>query len=222
MLKSSFEKKNFWIFDLDNTIYDPKSKIFDQIDLRMKQFISSRLNISKEEAFKIQKKFYNGYGTTLSGLMKHYQIQPNEFLKFVHDIDLSKLKKCPNLFKEINQLPGRKIIYTNGDQDYAKKVLNSLGVESLFEYILDITKSKYIPKPSVEPLITYLNKNNINLKTCVYFEDLEKNLENAHKYGITTVHIMDQNIKKQSSQPFIDYRFKSILEALNTINKTYN
>ena len=222
MLKRNFEKKNFWIFDLDNTIYDPKSKIFDQIDLRMKQFISSRLNISKEEAFKIQKKFYNEYGTTLSGLMKHYQIQPNEFLKYVHDVDLSKLKKCPSLFKEINQLPGRKIIYTNGDQDYAKKVLNSLGVESLFEYILDITKSKYIPKPSVEPLITYLNKNNINLKTCVYFEDLEKNLENAHKYGITTVHIEDKINKKKTSQPFIDFRFKSILEALHTINKTYN
>ena len=222
MLKRNFEKKNFWIFDLDNTIYDPKSKIFDQIDLRMKQFISSRLNISKEEAFKIQKKFYNEYGTTLSGLMKHYQIQPNEFLKFVHDVDLSKLKKCSNLFKEINRLPGRKIIYTNGDQDYAKKVLNSLGVESLFEYILDITKSKYIPKPSVEPLITYLNKNNINLKTCVYFEDLEKNLENAHKYGITTVHIEDKKNKKKTTQPFIDFRFKSILEALHTINKTYN
>ena len=222
MLKRNFEKKNFWIFDLDNTIYDPKSKIFDQIDLRMKQFISSRLNISKEEAFKIQKKFYNEYGTTLSGLMKHYQIQPNEFLKFVHDVDLSKLKKCSVLFKEINQLPGRKIIYTNGDQDYAKKVLNSLGVESLFEYILDITKSKYIPKPSVEPLITYLNKNNINLKTCVYFEDLEKNLENAHKYGITTVHIEDKINKKKTTQPFIDFKFKSILEALHTINKTYN
>ena len=155
MLKSSFEKKNFWIFDLDNTIYDSKTKIFDQIDLRMKKFISSRLNISEKEAFKIQKKFYKEYGTTLSGLTKHYQVQPNEFLKYVHDVDLSKLKKCPALFKEINQLPGRKIIYTNGDHDYAKKVLNSLGIESLFEYILDITKSKYIPKPSIQPLITY-------------------------------------------------------------------
>ena len=222
MLKSSFEKKNFWIFDLDNTIYDPESKIFDQIDLRMKKFISSRLNISQEKAFKIQKKFYKEYGTTLSGLMKHYQIQPDEFLKFVHDVDLSKLKKCSSLFNEIKQLPGRKMIYTNGDQDYAKKVLNSLGVESLFEYILDITKSKYIPKPSVEPLITYLKKNKIKTQTCVYFEDLEKNLENAHKYGITTVHIMDKNIKKESHQPYIDYRFKNILEALNTINKTYN
>ena len=93
MLRRNFEKKNFWIFDLDNTIYDPKSKIFDQIDLRMKKFISSRLNISQEEAFKIQKKFYKEYGTTLSGLMKHYQIQPNEFLKFVHDVDLSFLNE---------------------------------------------------------------------------------------------------------------------------------
>ena len=102
MLKSSFEKKSFWIFDLDNTIYDSKTKIFDQIDLRMKKFISSRLNISEKEAFKIQKKFYREYGTTLSGLTKHYQVKPNEFLKYVHDVDLSKLKKCPSLFKEIN------------------------------------------------------------------------------------------------------------------------
>ncbi len=222
MLKSSFEKKNFWIFDLDNTIYDSKTKIFDQIDLRMKKFISSRLNISEKEAFKIQKKFYREYGTTLSGLTKHYQVKPNEFLKYVHDVDLSKLKKCPILFKEINQLPGRKIIYTNGDHDYAKKILNSLGIESLFEYILDITKSKYIPKPSVQPLINYLKKNKIKAETCVYFEDLEKNLENAHKYGITTIHIEDLKNKKKSIQPFIDFRFKSILEALNTINKTYN
>ena len=222
MLKSSFEKKNFWIFDLDNTIYDSKTKIFDQIDLRMKKFISSRLNISEKEAFKIQKKFYREYGTTLSGLTKHYQVKPNEFLKYVHDVDLSKLKKCPILFKEINQLPGRKIIYTNGDHDYAKKVLNSLGIESLFEYILDITKSKYVPKPSVQPLITYLKKNKIKAQTCVYFEDLEKNLENAHKYGITTIHIHDLKNKKKSIQPFIDFRFKSILEALNKINKTYN
>ena len=222
MLKSNFEKKNFWIFDLDNTIYDSKTKIFDQIDIRMKKFISSRLNISEKEAFKIQKKFYKEYGTTLSGLTKHYQVKPNEFLKYVHDVDLSKLKKCPILFKEINQLPGRKIIYTNGDHDYAKKVLNSLGIESLFEYILDITRSKYIPKPSVQPLITYLKKNKIKTQACVYFEDLEKNLENAHKYGITTIHIKDLKNKKKSTQPFIDFRFKSILEALNTINKTYN
>ena len=222
MLKSSFEKKNFWIFDLDNTIYDSKTKIFDQIDLRMKKFISSRLNISEKEAFKIQKKFYREYGTTLSGLTKHYQVKPNEFLKYVHDVDLSKLKKCPILFKEINQLPGRKIIYTNGDHDYAKKILNSLGIESLFEYILDITKCKYIPKPSVQPLINYLKKNKIKAETCVYFEDLEKNLENAHKYGITTIHIEDLKNKKKSIQPFIDFRFKSILEALNTINKTFN
>jgi len=151
MLKSSFEKKSFWIFDLDNTIYDPKSNIFDQIDARMKKFISLKLKISQEEAFKIQKKFYKKYGTTLSGLMKHYQIPPNEFLKFVHDVDLTKLKKSSRLFREIKQLPGKKIIYTNGDQDYAKKVLNSLGIESLFEYILDITKSKNIPKQSIKP-----------------------------------------------------------------------
>ena len=180
------------------------------------------MNISEKEAFKIQKKFYKEYGTTLSGLTKHYQVQPNEFLKYVHDVDLGKLKKCPGLFKEINQLPGRKIIYTNGDHDYAKKVLNSLGIESLFEYILDIKKSKYVPKPSVQPLITYLKKNKIKAQSCVYFEDLEKNLENAHKYGITTIHITNKNGREISTKPFIDFRFNSIIKALDVICKTIN
>ena len=110
-----------------------------------------------------------------------------------------------------------------GKKSITEGIYTTEAAVSLAEKMkVDITKSKYIPKPSVEPLITYLNKNNINLKTCVYFEDLEKNLENAHKYGITTVHIEDKINKKKTSQPFIDFRFKSILEALHTINKTYN
>ena len=153
-----FNKINFWVFDLDNTLYHPKLKIFDQIDQRMKSFISEKLNMSKEEAFKIQKKFYYKYGTTLFGLMKHYNVKPQEFLDFVHNIDLSRLKKCKNLFEKINKLPGEKIIYTNGDEKYASRVLNALGIINLFEDILDIKKCNYIPKPSVEALINLLKK----------------------------------------------------------------
>ena len=89
-----FFKKKTWLFDLDNTIYSPKTKIFDQIDKRMKLFISKKLSVSEDEAFIIQKKFYKKYGTTLYGLMKHYKFNPDEFLDFVHDVDLSKLKKA--------------------------------------------------------------------------------------------------------------------------------
>ncbi len=222
MTRGSFEKIKLWIFDLDNTLYHPRTKIFEQIDIRMKKFISNKLRISRTEAFKIQKHYYKKYGTTLFGLMKHYKTQPNEFLNFVHDVDLSGLKKCRKLFKGINKLPGKKIIYTNGDEKYAKKVLEAIGINSLFEFILDIKKSHYLPKPSIEPLINYLNKINVKTEHCVYFEDLEKNLENAHKIGIMTVHITEEDLKKNSFKSFIDFRFNSILKALDMINKTLN
>jgi|MDSZ01.1.fsa_nt_gb putative hydrolase of the HAD superfamily len=217
-----FNKINFWVFDLDNTLYHPKLKIFDQIDQRMKSFISEKLNMSKEEAFKIQKKFYYKYGTTLFGLMKHYNVKPQEFLDFVHNIDLSRLKKCKNLFEKINKLPGEKIIYTNGDEKYASRVLNALGIINLFEDILDIKKCNYIPKPSVEALINLLKKKKVKYRNCVYFEDLEKNLVNAHKYGITTIHITNKNGREISTKPFIDFRFNSIIKALDVICKTIN
>ena len=209
MLSNIFKNKDVWIFDLDNTLYSSKTKIFDQIDERMKLFISKKLNISFEKAFTLQKKFYKEYGTTLYGLMKHYNFQPKEFLNFVHDVNLDKITKNKNLFENIKNLPGEKIIYTNGDENYARRVLKKLGIHKLFSYILDIERSNYIPKPIIDPLISFLEEKRINLNNCVYFEDLQKNLENAHKYGITTIHIKEKDFDNIKIESFIDFRFSS-------------
>ena len=221
MLGDIFKNKDVWIFDLDNTLYSSKTKIFDQIDERMKLFISKKLNISFEKAFTLQKKFYKEYGTTLYGLMKHYNFQPKEFLNFVHDVNLDKITKNKNLFKNIENLPGEKIIYTNGDENYARRVLKKLGIHKLFSYILDIERSNYIPKPIIDPLISFLEEKRINFNNCVYFEDLEKNLENAHKYGITTIHIREKEFDNIKSESFIDFRFSSLIKALMEINKNF-
>ena len=118
-----FKRKSVWIFDLDNTIYDPQTKIFNQIDERMKSFISENIFISKKEALILQKKYYKQYGTTLYGLMKHHNVDPEEFLDFVHNIDLQILKKNPILHRKIKALPGEKIIYTKGSTfaDFSSK-----------------------------------------------------------------------------------------------------
>ena len=221
MLGDIFQNKDVWIFDLDNTLYSSKTKIFDQIDERMKLFISKKLNISFEKAFTLQKKFYKEYGTTLYGLMKHYNFQPKEFLNFVHDVNLDKITKNKNLFENIKNLPGEKIIYTNGDENYARRVLKKLGIHKLFSYILDIERSNYIPKPIIDPLISFLEEKRINLNNCVYFEDLQKNLENAHKYGITTIHIKEKDFDNIKIESFIDFRFSSLIKALKEINKNF-
>ena len=51
------ELKNikYWLFDLDNTLYSGATKVFDQVDKKMSEFISNKLNISKEEARKFRK-----------------------------------------------------------------------------------------------------------------------------------------------------------------------
>ncbi len=221
MLSDVFKNKDVWIFDLDNTLYSPKTKIFDQIDERMKLFISKKLNIPFEKAFIIQKKFYKKYGTTLYGLMRHYNFEPKEFLNFVHDVNLDNITENKNLFKNIENLPGEKIIYTNGDENYARRVLKKLGIQKLFSYILDIERSNYIPKPIIDPLLSFLEEKKINFKKCVYFEDLEKNLENAHKYGITTIHIKENEFEKIKNESFIDFRFSSLIKALKEINKNF-
>ena len=89
------ELKNikFWLFDLDNTLYSGATKVFEQVDKKMTHYISSKLNISREEARKIQKNYFVEYNTTLNGMIKNHKIDANEFLEFVHDVDLSFLKK---------------------------------------------------------------------------------------------------------------------------------
>ena len=53
--------------------------------------------------------------------MKHHEFNPDEFLDFVHDVNLSKLKKALHYLRKIRSLPGTKIIYTNGEKNYAKR-----------------------------------------------------------------------------------------------------
>ena len=107
------ELKNikFWLFDLDNTLYSGATKVFDQVDKRMSDFISSKLNISKEEAKKIQKNYFVEYNTTLNGMIKNHKIDANEFLEFVHDIDLSFLKEDKHLDMKLIELKEKNNFY---------------------------------------------------------------------------------------------------------------
>ena len=101
-------KIKFWLFDLDNTLYDGATKVFDQVDQKMSKFISEKLSVSLEEARKIQKNYFEEYNTTLNGMIKHHKIDADEFLEFVHDVDLSFLNKNEDLEKEIKKLKGKK------------------------------------------------------------------------------------------------------------------
>jgi len=210
----------FWIFDLDNTLYSGKTRVFEQIDKRMSKYISGKLNVSIVEAKEIQKKYFYKYNTTLNGMLKKHKIDANEFLEFVHDIDIDFLKKDLTLSEELRKLKGKKIIFTNGSKKHALNVIRKIGIEQHFDDIFDIVDSNFVPKPTMEPYKKLVEKHKIDPNLCVLIEDIARNLKPAYEMGMKTIWIENDEpwAAKFSDSDFINYKTKNLTEFLKKIN----
>jgi len=210
----------FWIFDLDNTLYSGNTRVFEQVDKKMTEYISKKLKVDKEEARKIQKNYFHKYNTTLNGMIKNHKINAHEFLEFVHDINIEFLQKDPELAKEIKRLDGIKIIFTNGSRKHALNVTKRLGVDQLFDDIFDIVDCNFIPKPLMEPYKKLVEKHKIDPKLCVLVEDIARNLKPAYEMGMKTVWIENNEpwASKFSDNNFVNYRTSNLPEFLRKIN----
>ena len=215
-----FRSIKYWIFDLDNTLYSGDTKVFDQVDKKMSKYISGKLNVSIEEAKKIQKNYFYEYNTTLNGMIKNHKIDPEEFLEFVHDIDIDFLQKDPNLAKEIEKLEGKKIIFTNGSRKHAINITKRIGIDQYFDDIFDIVNANFIPKPAIEPYKKLVEKHKIDPKLCVLVEDIARNLKPAYEMGMKTIWIENNEpwAKKFSDGDFINYKTNNLSEFLKKIN----
>ena len=210
----------FWIFDLDNTLYSGNTRVFEQVDKKMTEYISKKLKVDKEEAKKIQKNYFHKYNTTLNGMIKNHKINAHEFLDFVHDINIDFLQKDPELAKEIERLDGIKIIFTNGSRKHALNVTKRLGIDQLFDDIFDIVDCNFIPKPLIEPYKKLVEKHKIDPKLCVFVEDIARNLKPAYEMGMKTVWIENDEpwASKFSDSNFVNYRTNNLSEFLKKIN----
>ena len=210
----------FWIFDLDNTLYADETKVFDQVDKKMSKYISEKLNVNITEAKEIQKNYFHKYNTTLNGMIKNHKIDANEFLEFVHDIDVNFLKKNYGLGEELKKLDGKKIIYTNGSKKHALNVTKKIGIDQYFDGIFDIVDSNFVPKPLIEPYKKLVKKHKIDPKLCVFIEDIARNLKPAYEMGMKTIWIENNEpwAKKFSDGNFINYRTNNLTEFLKKIN----
>jgi putative hydrolase of the HAD superfamily len=214
-------KIKYWLFDLDNTLYAGTTKVFDQVDKKMSKFISEKLNVSIEEAKKIQKDYFHEYNTTLNGMIKNHEIDANEFLEFVHDVNLDFLKKDKFLENEIMKLNGKKIIFTNGSRAHAENVTKRIGIDKLFDGIFDIVDSDFIPKPSKESYKKIIENYKIEPQYCIFFEDIARNLKPAHELGMKTVWIKNNEpwAAKFSDSTFINYKTDNLAKFLKEINE---
>jgi putative hydrolase of the HAD superfamily len=176
-----------WIFDLDNTLYPASCRLFDQIQTRMQHFVARRLELSPEAALAVQKSYFRQYGTTMRGLMAVDRVDPHEFLRFVHDVDLSCVPEDPVLAATLAALPGRKLVHTNGSAAHAERLLAHLGIAESFGGIVDIAAAGFEPKPAPAGYRELLRRHQVLAQTALMVDDIANNLVPAAALGMTTV-----------------------------------
>lgn len=201
-----------WIFDLDNSLYPASADLFALIDARMTRFIERLTGTDSVEARRIQKQYFHEHGTTLAGLMTSHGVEPRAFLDYVHDIDLARISADPAVIGAIERLPGRKFVFTNGDADYANRVLGKLGLGDLFDGIHDIHAMDYVPKPDPRAYAAMCARFAIDPARALFVEDMARNLEPAKALGMTTVWIDNGSERGDhgADPAFIDYHIGDI------------
>jgi putative hydrolase of the HAD superfamily len=182
-----FSKIETWVFDLDNTLYPHRLNLWQQVDDRIRAFVADFLKMSKDDAFRLQKDYYKRYGTTLRGLMSEHNVNPDDYLEYVHQIDHSPLEPNPALGAALEKLPGRKLILTNGTRKHAEAVMRRLEVDHHFEDVFDIAAANLDPKPMPHVYERFLARHDVDPRQAAMFEDLARNLETPHALGMVTV-----------------------------------
>ncbi len=183
----AFRHVDYWVFDLDNTLYPPQARLFDQIEKLMAEYVMRELDVDVKTAHSLRQKYWKEYGTTLAGLMHVHNIDPEPYLREVHQLDLTTIEAAPDLRAAISALPGRKIIYTNGSRMHGKSVSNALGLEGVFDAIYGVEDADYTPKPDQAAFQKVFTADGINTERAAMFEDDIRNLAIPHQMGMQTV-----------------------------------
>jgi len=216
-----------WVFDLDNTLYPRTCDLFAQIDMLITDYVMNVTALPFDQARKLQKDYYRDHGTTLNGLMNYHGVDPDHYLSKVHAIDYSPVDPHPELVTAIQNLPGRKFIFTNADIPHTKAVLAKLGASDLFDGMFDIRDAEFRPKPEQHAYDLFLKRFGIDPARAVMFDDLHKNLKVPHEIGMSTVQVVADpdfvhhqvdawELSRVDDQPHVHHVTSDIASFLNT------
>jgi putative hydrolase of the HAD superfamily len=189
MVAQHFRHVTAWVFDLDNTLYPPSARLFDQIEVRMTAWVMRELNVDRAEADRLRRHYWETHGTTLAGLMREHWADPGPYLTDVHDISLDALEPDPELAARIASLPGRCIVYTNGCAPYAERVLAARGLSGLFDAVYGVEHAGFRPKPERAAFEAIFAADGLTPDRAAMFEDDPRNLAAPHAMGMCTVHV---------------------------------
>lgn len=208
-----------WIFDLDNCLYPASTGLFDLIDERMGAYIQRLLDCGPDEARRIQKQHFHAHGTTLAGLMKEHGVDPHHFLEDVHDIAFDRVQSDERLAALLPQLPGRRIVFTNGDAPYARRVLERIGIASQFDELHDIHANDYRPKPDPYGYRLLCERFGIEPARALLVDDMVQNLAPAKALGMTTIWVDNGSERGDHNydDAVVDERISDVGEWLESI-----
>jgi putative hydrolase of the HAD superfamily len=189
MTTHRFSHVTTWVFDLDNTLYPPSARLFDQIEVRMTHWVMAALGVDRAEADRLRLHYWRTYGTTLAGLMAEHDVDPAPYLVEVHDISFAPLIPDPELAARIGDLPGRRIVFTNGSAPYAQRVIEARGLSGIFDAVYGVEHAGFRPKPDRVAFETVFSADGLDPLAAAMFEDDPRNLAAPHAMGLQTVHV---------------------------------
>lgn len=206
-----------WIFDLDNTLHNASAHVFPHINRSMTAYLQEHLQLGEEEANTLRVDYWQRYGATLTGLMKHHATDPAHFLWHTHQFPQLRqmVLRQPRLRHVLQGLPGRKVVFSNAPQHYAQAVLKLLRVDDLFEDVFAIEHAHYSPKPQAAGFRHLLRKYRLRGAQCVMVEDSAENLLTAKRLGMRTVWVSTAMF----APPHVDVKIRTVLDLPRVLDK---
>jgi putative hydrolase of the HAD superfamily len=201
-------------FDLDDTLYDKDSGVWSVVRERIEGYMHERVGLSLAEIPTKRQGYLQDYGTTLRGLTIDYQIDPDDYLVYVHEVPIEDMIR-PNLAlaEMLEQLPQRKWIFTNASLAHARRVLSALGISDHFEGILDIKAFGYRNKPDAGVYTYGLERaGETNALQSLFLDDISANLAPAKQLGAGTV-----LVGSREPHPVADHSIMRVEELLSVL-----
>jgi len=206
-----------WIFDLDNTLHNATPHIFPHINRSMTAYLQQHLALDEQAANDLRVHYWQRYGATLHGMMRHHGTDPDHFLWHTHQFpELHKMVvNEPRLRQVLQRLPGKKLVFSNAPQHYARAVLKLLGIDDLFEDLFAIEHTRYQPKPNIAGFMRLLNKHHLHPAQCIMVEDAAENLQAAKRLGMRTVWVSSTT----RAPAYVDVKIRSVMELPRAMSR---
>jgi putative hydrolase of the HAD superfamily len=197
-----------WIFDLDNTLHDARTHVFPHIDRSMNAYLQAALGLDEAAAGDLRRHYWQRYGATLIGLMRHHGTDPAHFLRETHCVpDLARMiRKEPGLRSALKRLRGRRVVFSNAPVTYVRLVLKALKIADLFDDVFSIEHTRFRPKPDAYGFLRLMRKNRLSPGRCIMVEDTLVNLRTAKKLGMRTVWVS----REARAPSFVDATVRSV------------